>query len=135
MCTKFPRLLAMVWLVPLLVIASDAGSAGEINLTGLPMYPNLRSVIMDPLMRTDTLGRWCAHLTGNTSDSVENVVTWYRKTWTGANVNDLRYDPAYRAYDTLRGFKLAIGIDSVTVSRVTPGAPTSVELSRCSPIR
>jgi hypothetical protein len=125
----------MVWIVPLLVSGSFAGQAGEVNLTGLPAYPNLSRVFMDPLLRTDTLGRWCAHLSGSTPDSVASVETWYRKAWVGVSETDLRHDAAYRAYDALEGVKFAVGIDSVAVYKVSPGAPTSIEVSRCSPIR
>ena len=147
----------MVWIVPLLVSGSFAGQAGEVNLTGLPAYPNLSRVFMDPLLRTDTLGRWCAHLSGSTPDSVASVETWYRKAWVGVSETDLRHDAAYRypfeatvasgaggdetvemimkKFDALEGVKFAVGIDSVAVYKVSPGAPTSIEVSRCSPIR
>jgi hypothetical protein len=119
----------------LLAATSLAGSVEVTNRTGLPAYPNLSSARMDPVLRTDVLGHWCAHFAASTADSADNVEIWYRKNWRGASETDLTHDRAYESYADLQGIKLALGLDSVVVYRVTRQAPTSIDLYRCSPIR
>jgi len=121
-------------MLSLSVLASPA-SAEVQNLTGMPLYPNLTSALMDPWLRTDTLGRWCSRLSADTSDSIAAVEAWYRKTWAGASETDLTQDSDYKSYAALTGIKLAWGVDSVAVYKLSRQAPTSIELSRCSPIR
>ena len=115
--------------------AALAGSAEVVNLTGLPAYPNLSSARMDPVLRTDVLGHWCAHFAGSTADSADHVAAWYRQTWRGASETDLTHDRAYDSYADLEGVRLTIGLDSVLVYRLTRQAPTTIDLYRCSPIR
>jgi hypothetical protein len=115
--------------------ASASGSADVRNLTGLPAYPSLTDAAMDPFARTDTLGHWCTHFYAATSDSLDRVEAWYRKVLTGASETDLSHDHSYKNYNSLFGIKLAKGIDSVAVYKVASQAPTSIDLSRCSPPR
>jgi hypothetical protein len=115
-------------------VASLAGSSELVNLTGLPAYPNLSSARMDPVLRTDVLGHWCAHFAATTADSPDHVEVWYRNTWRGASETDLTHDRTYQSYADLEGIKLAIGLDSVLVYRLTRQAPTSIDLYRCSPM-
>lgn len=114
-------------------VATSARSAEVQNLTGLPTYPTLSSAFMDPLRRTDTLGRWCAHFSAITRDPVERVETWYRQLMVGAGETDLRHDPAYGFDPGLDGIKLVIGVDWVAVYRVFNQTTTSIDLYRCSP--
>ena len=102
------------------------------NLTGMPLYPNLEKAAMDPWFRTDTLGHWCSHLSAETADPVAKVEAWYRKTWLGSSTTDLTHDRDYNRSTALTGVKLAWGIDSVAVYKVSAAAPTSILLSRCS---
>ena len=115
-----------------LAVFGSSASAEIQNLTGLPLYPNLNTAAMDPWMRTDTLGHWCSRLSAQTSDPVAKVEAWYRKVWTGSSETDLIHDKDYKDIATLAGIKLAWGIDSVTVYKVSRTASTSIELSRCS---
>jgi hypothetical protein len=103
------------------------------NLTGLPLYPNLRRAEMDKVARTDALGHWCIRLAAESFDSLDVVEDWYRKTLAGASETDLNHDERYRNYPQLSGIKLSIGINSVTVFRAANQSTTSIELFRCSP--
>ncbi|HEX3848383.1 MAG TPA: hypothetical protein VHV81_13460 [Steroidobacteraceae bacterium] len=115
-----------------LVVLAGPARAEVVNLTGMPLYPNLNSAVMDPWTRTDTLGHWCTRLTAESSDPVAKVEAWYRKTWLGSSETDLTHDKNYKSIPTLFGIKLAWGIDSVAVFKVSSTAPTSIQLSRCS---
>jgi hypothetical protein len=102
------------------------------NLTGLPLYPNLTSVQMDSVTRTDALGHWCMRFAAETFDSLDLVEDWYRKALPRASETDLNHDERYNGYFKLSGIKLGIGIDSVTVFRAANQSHTSIELFRCS---
>lgn len=127
------------WTCTILTVTAFAASASTLaaaevrNLTGLPAYPTLNNAAMDPFARTDTLGHWCTHFYADTSDSLDRVEAWYRKVLTGASETDLSDDHSYRNYNSLFGIKLAKGIDSVAVYKVSNQGPTSIDLSRCSP--
>jgi hypothetical protein len=101
------------------------------NLTGLPAYPNLTGAAMEPRLKTETFGRWCAKFTAETADSLATVESWYRKTLVRASETDLTHDEQYSFFPTLTGIKLALGIDYVAVYRTSPNA-TTIELHRCS---
>jgi hypothetical protein len=105
--------------------------AQSINLTGLPAYPHLSSAAMDKVLKTETLGRWCATFTGGTSDPLATVESWYRKALIRASETDLAKDAQYNVRPLLTGIKLALGIDYVAVFR-TPNEETTIELHRCS---
>jgi hypothetical protein len=104
------------------------------NRTGLPAYPNLTDPVMEPLARTDALGRWCTRFSADTGDSLSSVESWYRKILARASETDLTHDRNYANHPTLAGIKLALGIDYVAVYKVTIQAPTTIELYRCSPV-
>jgi len=105
---------------------------GVYNLTGLPVYPNLRSAKMDNVVKTDAVGHWCARFSAETFDRLEVVEDWYRKALVSASETDLNHDERYRNLVNLVGIKLAVGIDSVTVYRSANHSTTSIELFRCS---
>jgi hypothetical protein len=113
--------------------ASMALAEDAYNLTGLPLYPNLRRAEMDNVARTDTLGHWCIRLAAESFDSLDVVENWYRKALAGASETDLNHDERYKNHPNLSGIKLGLGIDSVTVFRAANQSTTSIELFRCSP--
>jgi hypothetical protein len=115
------------------LVAAAARSADVKNLTGLPTYPSLTGAFMDPLWRTDILGRWCAHFSATSRDPVDRVETWYRQILVGASETDLSHDPAYQVYLGLDGIKLDIGVDWVAIYRVFNQTTTSIDLYRCTP--
>ncbi len=122
---------------PLLAIllssAASIGSADCVyNLTGLPVYPNLRSAKMDNDVKTYAIGHWCARFSAETVDRIDVVEDWYRKALAKASETDLNHDERYRNLVNLVGIKLAVGIDSVTVYRSANQSTTSIELFRCS---
>jgi hypothetical protein len=107
-----------------------ASSAITYNLTGLPTYPHLDRAAMDDVWRTEILGRWCAKFTGVTSDSLDAVEDWYRRTLYRASETDLTRDERFKGYPTLSGIKLVLGVDYVALYRI-PNQPTIIELHRC----
>jgi hypothetical protein len=112
-------------------LAMPAGGAPIANLTGLPLFPYLSRAAMDPLTRTDTLGRWCSRFVGETTYPLDKVEALYRTALKRASETDLTNDPHYQHFANLAGIKLALGIDYVTVFRVAGGAATSIELFHC----
>jgi hypothetical protein len=125
---------------PLLVcfhfIATPTAQAQEAyNLTGLPLYPNLTSVQMDRVTKTDAMGHLCMRFAAETFDSLDLVEDWYRKALPRASETDLNHDERYKGYFKLSGIKLGIGIDSVTVFRAADQSHTSIELFRCSQVK
>ena len=80
--------------------------------------------------QTENLGRWCAKFTGVTSDSLDAVEDWYRRTLYRASETDLTRDERFRGYPTLSGIKLVLGVDYVALYRI-PNQPTIIELHRC----
>jgi hypothetical protein len=126
--------LAAAWSLQSLLVAVSAWPAVVKNLTGLPSYPHLKDAFMDPVWRTDTLGRWCAHFNATTDDSVLSVETWYRGILAGASETDLSHDPEYGLNANIDGIKLVVGVDWVAVYRYPPHPLTSIDLYRCSPI-
>jgi hypothetical protein len=124
---------AMLFAYSLIGIAPLAGAVQVYNLTGLPAYPNLSTAKMDEVSRTDKLGRWCNRFAGSTTDSLETVEVWYRKTLLRASETDLNNDERYANLTNLSGIKLVLGIDYVTVYRLANQSSTSIELFRCSP--
>ncbi|MGD0491941.1 MAG: hypothetical protein ABSC32_10355 [Steroidobacteraceae bacterium] len=107
-----------------------ASAAVTYNLTGLPAYPHLDRTAMDAAWRTEQLGRWCAKFTAVTSDPLDTVEDWYRKTLFRASETDLSRDERFQGYPTLSGIKLALGRDYVALYRM-PNQPTIIELHRC----
>ncbi|HEX4153860.1 MAG TPA: hypothetical protein VHY75_16760 [Steroidobacteraceae bacterium] len=101
------------------------------NLTGLPTYPHLDKAAMDDRWHTESLGRWCARFTGVTSDSLDAVADWYRRSLRQASEIDLARDRRFNAYPTLSGIKLVVGTDYVALYRM-PNQPTVIELHRCA---
>ncbi len=124
------KLAAVLCTAPLSVIAAGSRAA-VVNSTGLPTYPNLTNAFMDPVLRTDSLGRWCAHFSADTPDSIESVENWYRRIWAAASETDLAHDPDYGVYPNLNGIKLAIGVNSVAVYKVSARGTTAINLTRC----
>jgi hypothetical protein len=116
-------------------LASPAASDAVVNLTGLPVYPNLSRAAMDPVARTDALGHWCSRFSAETSYSLDAVEDWYRQSLSAASETDLTHDERYKNAAGLIGIKLALGVDSVTVYRIANQVPTFIELFRCSPIK
>jgi hypothetical protein len=116
-------------------LLAAAGSLADeiVNLTGLPVYPNLTKAVMDPAARTNALGRWCTRFSAETSYPLDTVETWYRKALPGASETDLINDRTYKNYPDLSGIKLALGLNYVTVFKATTQAPTSIELFKCGP--
>jgi hypothetical protein len=133
MAKMTPRRAFLALLAGLAAVATGqpAGAANIKNLTGLPAYPNLERAVMDNVLRTEELGRWCARFTATTTDSLETVEDWYRRTLTRSSVTDLARDERFRPYPTLTGVKLAVGRDYVALYRF-PNQPTVIELHRCS---
>lgn len=107
-----------------------ASPAVTSNLTGLPTYPHLDKAAMDDTWRTESLGRWCAKFTGVTSDSLESVEDWYRRTLHRASEIDLTRDERFKGYPALSGIKLVLGVDYVALYRM-PNQPTTIELHLC----
>jgi len=118
--------------------ASAAGPVAGFNAvgnsTGLPAYPNLTDAVMDPVARTDTLGRWCTRFSASTADSLDSVETWYRNILARASETDLTHDRNYANFTALAGVKLAVGIDYVAIYKTDVQAPTRIDLYRCSPV-
>ena len=112
-------------------MAVPAGGKPITNLTGLPLFPYLSRAAMDPLTRTDTLGRWCSRFAGETAYPLDKVEAWYRTALKRSSETDLTNDRLYQRYANLAGIKLALGIDYVTVFRMAGGAATSIELFHC----
>jgi hypothetical protein len=104
------------------------------NPTGLPMYPNLASARLEDRLKTDWVGHWCMHLAATTTDSLDAVETWYRRRMRAASETDVRHDGNYGDSQSLDGIKLSVSIDSVAVYRTARGAPTSIDLIRCTPV-
>ena len=105
------------------------------NPTGLPVYPNAGAVYLENRLKTDAFGRWCMHMSADTSDTLVSVENWYRGSLLSASETDLRHDQTYRNYAQLDGIKLSLDLDYVAVYTVSRGARTSIDIIRCSPIR
>jgi hypothetical protein len=105
------------------------------NPTGLPVYPNVGVAYMENRLKTDVFGRWCIHVSAQSSDSLETVENWYRGAMLTASETDLRHDGTYGNYVQLDGIKLSKDLDYVAVYTVSKGATTSIDITRCSPIR
>jgi hypothetical protein len=125
------RLLLAIAIAAALCGAAAGAPASIPNLTGLPAYPNLSKAAMDDVYRTEALGRWCARFTATTTDSLRAVEDWYRKNLLRASETDLAQDERFKAYPSLSGIKLALGIDYVALYRLA-NQPTIIELHRCS---
>jgi hypothetical protein len=130
MTERVPGVMAVMALL-LLSSAASADSATINNLTGLPAYPNLNRAVMDDVLRTENLGRWCARFTATTWDSLSAVEEWYRRTLARASETDLARDERFKIYSDLSGIKLALGVDYVALYR-RAHQPTTIELHRCS---
>jgi hypothetical protein len=118
----------------LFVLAGWASARAEDvrRFAGLPVHPAVARNSVDPWLRTDSLGHWCAHLTGRTSASIEEVAAWYRNNWPDTSETDIAHDVAYAgAYAALQGIKLSLGFDSVAIYRIAPQAPTMIDIYRC----
>jgi hypothetical protein len=126
-----PRRLLAIAAAGMLCGAAAPAFAAIRNLTGLPAYPNLSRAAMDDVYHTEALGRWCARFTATTTDSLQAVEDWYRKTLVRASETDLTHDERFKIYPTLSGIKLALGIDYVALYRLA-NQPTVIELHRCS---
>ena len=124
--SRFAAAVAVVYLCAL----AAAYPAVTYNLTGLPTYPHLDRAAMDDTWRTEGLGRWCAKFTGATSDSLDTVEDWYRRTLYRASELDLTRDERFSAYPALSGIKLVLGVDYVALYRM-PNQPTIIELHFC----
>lgn len=118
----------------LLIVTSLANAQDIENLTGLPMYPRLRTAVMDRAPKTDELGHWCYHLLADTYDSLDAVQEWYRTALKRASESDLTHDAAYKAYPLLSGIKLARDLDYVDIYKPTPQSTTFIQLVKCSPV-
>jgi hypothetical protein len=137
----FRRAVALRVMVPsktlllavLMVIAAATGRAAEVRrFAGLPIHPAVTRNSVDPLLHTDALGHWCAHLSGRTSASIEDVAAWYRRNWPETSETNLVHDPAYEnAYENIEGLKFSLGISSVVIYRITPQAPTMIDVFSC----
>jgi hypothetical protein len=125
-----PGFLSILAAVACFCAPPAAYSAVTYNLTGLPTYPHLDRAAMDDVWQTESLGRWCAKFTGVTSDSLDAVEDWYRRTLYRASETDLIRDEHFRGYSTLSGIKLVLGVDYVALYRM-PNQPTIIELHRC----
>ncbi len=116
------------------VVCTGVGTAAypavTYNLTGLPTYPHLDRAAMDDTWRTENLGRWCAKFTGETSDSLDAVEDWYRRSLNRASELDLSRDERFKGYPALAGIKLVVGVDYVALYRM-PNQPTIIELHLC----
>jgi hypothetical protein len=110
--------------------AAAAPAAVTQNLTGLPTYPHLTGAVMDDVWHTENLGRWCARFTGVTSDGLDAVEDWYRRTLRHASETDLTRDRRFQGSPELAGVKLALGVDYVALYRM-PHQPTVIELHLC----
>ena len=85
---------------------------------------------MDEVYRTEALGRWCARFTATTTDSLQAVEDWYRKTLVRASETDLVHDEQFNWYPGLSGIKLALELDYVALYRLA-NRSTIIELHRC----
>lgn len=132
MCRRARLVSGVLLSLSLLEFAPVAAAQAVKNLTGLPVYPNLNEARMDAVARTDKMGHWCTRFAADTSDPLDAVEEWYRKALVNASETDLNNDVRYRNYLNLRGIKLALGIDFVTVFRSADRSSTSIELFRCS---
>ena len=130
---RLPRALAaLISALPLLSGVS-AASVEVNNPTGLPVYPNVDVARLDNRLRTDDLGHWCMHLSARSFDSLDAVEAWYRRALTAASETDLRHDADYGLYGNLDGIKLTKNLDFVAVYKISSQAPTSIDITRCSP--
>jgi hypothetical protein len=128
-------LAAVVGAWSLMTGASWATPIAVRNPTGLPVYPNVDIAWLDNRMRTDDLGWRCMHLSARSSDSLDAVENWYRNALAAASETDLRHDGDYGIYRELDGIKLTKNIDFVAVYKASKQAPTSIDITRCSPVR
>jgi hypothetical protein len=126
---------ASVCALQVLAAAAFATPVELPNPTGLPVYPNVGSAYMENRLKTDAFGRWCMHLSAKSSDALETVENWYRGSLLRASETDLRHDETYGNYVQLDGIKLSMDLDYVAVYTVSKGAATSIDITRCSPIR
>ncbi|MGD0502628.1 MAG: hypothetical protein ABSD02_07785 [Steroidobacteraceae bacterium] len=124
--SRFAATLAVAYVSTL----PSAFPAVTYNLTGLPAYPHLDKAAMDDTWRTESLGRWCAKFTGVTSDSLDAVEDWYRRTLYRASEIDLSRDERFKSFPTLSGIKVVLGVDYVALYRM-PNQPTVIELHLC----
>jgi hypothetical protein len=131
---KRSKLAAIPMAAQLLAGAPYAISAETSNLTGLPAYPNLNRAVMDGTFKTDTLGHWCMRFWADTSDSLPEVASWYRKILIGSSEIDLTHDKTYKNYSGIVGVKIVLGIDYVVVYKASSQASTTIDLYRCSPL-
>jgi hypothetical protein len=122
-------------LLCLMTSSALATSVLVVNPTGLPVYPSLTGASMEDRVKTDALGHWCIHVNASSSDSLQAVEEWYRHALFKASETDLRHDEDYRVYASLDGIKLSVDLDFVAVYKVTRAAPTSIDITRCSPRR
>ncbi len=111
----------------LLASAPGSGAPTVLNLTGLPTYPNLDRAAMDPMLRTEDFGRWCARFTATSADSLDMVASWYRQKLALASETDLVRDQRFGR----NGLKWSVGRDYVAAYRL-PDQRTHIELHRCS---
>jgi hypothetical protein len=133
--TKF-KFAVPLWTLQFLTVASHGRAAVVRNLTGLPTYPTIAGAVMDPVLRTDTLGHWCAHFSANSLDSVFVVEAWYRTALVSASETALSNDPAYGFYRNLSGIKLVVrGLDWVAVYKFSDRPTTFIDLYRCGPLQ
>jgi len=124
---------SLAWVFALSWLALGPVARAELqNPTGLPLYPNLTSSVLDNVLRTDGLGHWCMHLSARSGDSLAAVEDWYRRALVRASETDVSHD---RAYVNLDGIKLAHDVDSVAIYRVAGASATYIEIARCSPGR
>jgi hypothetical protein len=112
--------------------ATIAQAADVRRFAGLPIHPAVTRDSVDPRLHTDALGHWCAHLSGHTTASIEDVADWYRKNWPETSETNITHDGAYEsAYVNIEGLKFSLGISSVVIYRITPQAPTIIDIYRC----
>jgi hypothetical protein len=97
------------------------------------MYPNLARARLQDRLKTDWVGHWCMHLAATTSDSLDAVERWYRRALRTASETDVRHDGTYGDSGNIDGIKLSVSIDSVAIYKMSKGAATSIDLTRCSP--
>lgn len=125
-----PAVIALVAIATLLC-ATRATPQNVSNLTRLPAYPNLIKAEMDRAFTVETLGHQCARMVATTSDSLNTVEYWYRRTLNNPSETNLTHDERFSRYDSLAGIKLALGVDYVAIYQLL-GQPTTIELHRCN---
>jgi hypothetical protein len=142
--TRLAMWLVPVWLgrmfmasiaVSWMTVAPPAWPLAVQNPTGLPLYPNLTTAVLDSVYRTDLLGHWCMHLSAQSSDSLEAVEQWYRRAFIRVSETDLTHDSAYVDKANLAGIKLTSDIDSIAIYRMGRSGATFIDLARCSAVR